>query len=120
MSNEQLLSVNQDAQPYIDFVRTENEHLGEDKGEAHDVKWRCFLADMRGNVYVWARLSQISRYARKGWKIVGYGNFNKMAKPDDLIGRAKVEELESFVRPMAEANAELVKLKGAAAKVGKA
>lgn len=91
--------INPNDLPYIDWERPVNEGLGEGHGERREVQ-RTVLFDQKGSPFVWVDENYITYCLQKGWKIVGYGNFNRIRRHDG----SPHEQLEA-IRPMVEGRA---------------
>src|SRR4051794_7117716 len=85
--------------PYIEWDRPVNEGLGEDQGERREVQ-RVVLFDQKGSPFVWVDENYINYNFQKGWKIVGYGNFDKIKRHDGTSHQALDD-----IRPMVEGRA---------------
>ncbi len=102
-------AINPNDLPYIDWERPVNEGLGEGHGERVEVQ-RVVLFDQKGSPFVWVDANWVTYCLQKGWKIVGYGNFDKILRHDGTP-HAQLEEIRPMVEGRAHAFRELAQMR---------
>lgn len=91
--------------PYIDWERVENPGLGEGHGEKKVVQ-RTVLFDPKGSPFVWLDQNWVTYTIQKGWKVVDYGNFDKV-KRHDGTPHEQLEEVRALIEGRADMHREM-------------
>ncbi|WZO97306.1 hypothetical protein EP7_004331 [Isosphaeraceae bacterium EP7] len=90
--------------PYIDWERTVNPGQGAEGGEKREVQ-RVTLFDSKGSPFVWLDENYVSYNLKKGWKIVGHGNFDKVRRHDGTQHQ-QLEDIRAMVEERAQSTHE--------------